>query len=229
MKKLITVCFFLILANSNAQDIFKESLYSADLVMSSKELISLTDQQAERIKKVHSQNASEFRSLHWELENENAKLKSMLSAQKVDQAIVDKQMDLVLSLENQLKKKQLKTLITIKNELTESQQAELDILKYTPPSFTKFGGAMTEKSNKSDQGSKNTMSVISSGDQPIFIIKQGDKEKKVLSVDKDAIDSNKINKVEVIKGNTAWELYGEEGKNGVVIITLKKDFDYQFE
>ncbi len=228
MKKLFTICLFLVIAQSHAQDIFKESLYSADLVMSSKELISLTDQQAERIKKVHSQNASEFRSLHSELENANAKLKGMLSAQKVDQATVDKQMDLVLSLENQLKKKQLKTLVTIKNELTEDQQAELDILKYTPPSFIKLGGALSDKSN-SVQGSKNTMSVISSGDQPIFIIKQGNKEKKVLSVDKDAIDSNKINSVSVLKGNAAWELYGEEGKNGVVIITLKNESDYQFE
>ncbi|WP_262912254.1 hypothetical protein [Mongoliitalea daihaiensis] len=31
------------------------------------------------------------------------------------------------------------------------------------------------------------------------------------------------------KGSSAWELYGEEGKNGVVIVELKKEAKFNFE
>ncbi|MFD2200047.1 Spy/CpxP family protein refolding chaperone [Shivajiella indica] len=230
MKKLLTICLFLVLAQSYAQDIFKETLYSADLVMTNRESINLTDLQAERIKNIHSQNASDFRTLKWELDGANAKLKSILSAEKVDQSVANRQMDLVLSLENQLKKKQLNTMIAIKNELTESQKAELNILKYTPTSFTNFSEAIPGSSSDSDKGSKNIMSVVSSGNnQPIYIIKQGLKEKKVSNIDVNAVGPNMVNSITVLKGNSAWEMYGEEGKNGVVILELKKEANYKFE
>lgn len=41
-------------------------------------------------------------------------------------------------------------------------------------------------------------------------------------VDVDILDANKIGKVDVIKNGSAANLYGEKGKNGVVIITTKK-------
>jgi TonB-dependent SusC/RagA subfamily outer membrane receptor len=234
MKKLITICLLLLIGEANAQDIFKETLYAADLVMDNREFISLTDQQAEKIKKIHGQNAADFRSLKWDLDNENKKLKNLLSVQKIDHAAVQKQMDLVLSLENQLKKKQLQTLVAIKNELTDSQQAELDILKFSPKSHTNlYGRAAKEPKQTSVQsfsnGSKNIVSVSTSSEgQPIFFVKQGSQEKKVLRVDNLDLDPNGIENISVLKGNSAWELYGEEGQNGVVIITLKKDASFKF-
>ncbi|MGY6743992.1 MAG: hypothetical protein ACXIUQ_14730 [Cecembia sp.] len=224
MKKLLVICFCLIINQSYAQDIFKETLYAADLVMANRDFISLTEQQAEKIKKIHGQNAADFRSLKWDLDNENKKLKNLLSAQKIEYSVVEKQMDLVLSIENQLKKKQLQTLVAIKNELTESQQAELDILKYSPKSLTNIEDS---KGNKGEQGYKSVMSVIASGNQPIFIVKQDKREKMVLNVE--AVEPDKINSITVLKGISAWELYGEEGKNGVVILELKKDANFKFD
>jgi len=40
--------------------------------------------------------------------------------------------------------------------------------------------------------------------------------------DINAINPKDIGKIEVLKGKAATEKVGEEGKNGIVIITLKK-------
>lgn len=235
MKKLITICLFFILSQGNAQDIFKETLFSADLVMDNREFISLTDQQAEKIKKIHSQNAGEFRSLKWGLDNENEKLKRMLLANRIDQTIVQKQMDVVLALENKLKVKQLNTLVAIKNELTESQQEELNILRNNPVINRKLLGAVvkgieTNVATSKGQGTKGVVSITAGTEgETMIVVKQGNKEKKFKRSDQMGIDQNSIETISVYKGSTAWEMYGEEGKNGVVVITLKKGAEFNFE
>lgn len=129
LKKSIFLLFFLTVSLANAQDMFQEYLYSADLVMKNRDKISLSDAQAEKIKKIHSTNAADFSTLKWDLDAETEKLKKLLAQTKPDPAAVSKQMDLVLNLENQLKKKQLTTLVAIKNELTENQLNELSKTK----------------------------------------------------------------------------------------------------
>ncbi|EOZ93476.1 hypothetical protein A33Q_3735 [Indibacter alkaliphilus LW1] len=228
MKKLLTICLMLVISQGHAQDIFQESLYSAELVMKNRDKISLTDQQAEKIKNIHSQNAGEFSSLKWDLDNANAKLKTMLAAKKVDQAAVEKQMDLVLSLENQLKRKQFSTLVAIKNELTESQQTELNQVKGSVTRLRGVTGVQGLNGYSFGDGKKGVVSVTTSGvAQPIYIIKQDGKKKKVFSVSD--IDPNSIESMQVLKGTTAVDEYGDEGKNGVIIMTLKKGTDYNFE
>lgn len=235
MKKLLTICLMLVIAQGHAQDIFKETLFSADLVMDNREFISLTDQQAENIKKIHNQNAGAFKSLKWDLDNENERLKKMLSAKRIDQNAVQRQMDLVLSLENQLKIKQLNTLVAIKNELTESQQEELKILRYSPVNDRKLFGTVNKGNEKTvatskAQGGTGVVSITSGIEgEPVIIVKQGSKEKKFKRSDTIGLDQKSIETVSVIKGSSAWELYGAEGKNGVVVITLKKEADFNFE
>ena len=58
---------------------------------------------------------------------------------------------------------------------------------------------------------------INESDEPIFII-NGKKVEKSLFED---VDSDKIESVFVIKGKKALEKYGEDGKNGVIIMTKK--------
>lgn len=76
-------------------------------------------------------------------------------------------MDVILELENSLKRKQLFTLVAIKNELTEIKDME-------------------------------------------------------------KIDPNSIQSVTVLKNQSAIEKVGKKGENGVVIITLKEGFKYDF-
>lgn len=104
------------------QDLFQRNLYSADKVMGMREELDLTDAQVANIKKAYSKNAGEFSTIKWDLDEATTKLKNLLNLSKIDQAAVQKEMDVVLKLENQMKKMQLDNLIAIKNELTEEQQ-----------------------------------------------------------------------------------------------------------
>ncbi|WP_296703358.1 hypothetical protein [Algoriphagus sp.] len=104
------------------QDIFQRNLYSADKVMGMREELKLSEAQVSNIKKAYSKNAAEFSTLKWDLDEATVRLKNLLDSPKIDQVAVQKQMDNVLKLENQLKKMQLDNLVAIKNELNEEQQ-----------------------------------------------------------------------------------------------------------
>ncbi len=118
MKKILVICLMLLAGAINAQDIFQKNLYSADRVMDMRKELELTEAQAAKIKKVHSENAGKFSTIKWDLDDETLKLKELLDASKIDAVAVQKQMDKVLALENSLKKQQLSTMISIKNELS---------------------------------------------------------------------------------------------------------------
>ena len=78
MKKLFTVYLLLLAGMAQGQDLFQGTLFPAELIMKNRETISLTDQQAEKIKTIHGKNAGEFSTLRWDLDAENEKLKKML-------------------------------------------------------------------------------------------------------------------------------------------------------
>ena len=46
--------------------------------------------------------------------------------------------------------------------------------------------------------------------------------KEISSEEFEKLDTDKIEKVEVLKGESATKKYGEKGKDGVIIITTKK-------
>ena len=245
IKRTLFLLFFLTVSLANAQDMFQEYLYSADLVMKNREKISLTDAQADKIKLIHSTNAADFSTLKWDLDAATGKLKNLLNQPKPDPAAVSKQMDLVLSLENQLKKKQLATLVAIKNELTESQQDELKKTKVsgqvTSWEFLPPGVAPSLQSpsplyriGKNTPEATENGSVIRSGDSktsvylqpsksadssPTFYIKNGNQYLKIPSVSE--INPNDIEAIEVLKGEKAIEKFGQNGQNGAIILTLK--------
>ena len=65
--------------------------------------------------------------------------------------------------------------------------------------------------------------------QPIFILKAGDKTVKLENKSDgvstlDDINPNQINTLTVLKDRDAISQYGEEAKNGVIVIVMK-DFD----
>lgn len=130
LKNSLIFLLFLTVSLGNAQDMFQEYLFSADIVMKNREKISLSDAQAEKIKKIHSTNAADFSTLKWDLDAATERLEKLLAVPRPDAVAVSKQMDIVLDIENRLKKKQLGTLVAIKNELTENQQASLKAAKY---------------------------------------------------------------------------------------------------
>lgn len=261
MKRSLFLLLFLTASLTNAQDMFQEYLYSADLVMKNRDKISLTDDQANKIKKIHSTNAADFSTLKWDLDAETEKLKKLLEQTKPDPAAVTKQMDLVLNLENELKKKQLSTLIAIKNELTENQQKTLKstkswtvygttnipsnispTLQSTSPKYrVGTGSSVKGIAVKGSEGGIFTSKVGPEGDvtiypdggkiyfqtdpgkdnNPIYYVKNKNGSFEQV-FDVQSIDPKNIESLEVLKGETATVRFGDKGKNGVIVFTLKK-------
>ncbi len=216
MKKFILMGLILVAGFTQAQDMFQEALFSTDFIFSNRDKIALTDAQEERIKKIQDQQAGDFSKMKKELAMESARLQSMLSELRPDTEKVQKQMDAVLAIENSMKKKQLITLVAIKNELTENQHKQLRVLK------------------NSDQVSSAETNLLGIAEQKVKLTLGGDSEsrppfyrstKKGLSkiADVSKINPEDISSIEVVKGKGALDRFGEEGRNGVVIITLKKD------
>jgi TonB-dependent SusC/RagA subfamily outer membrane receptor len=240
MKNLLIIPLFLLSSIMMAQDIFKKNLYSADQIMEAREKINLTDAQATKIKKIHAENAGEFSTLKWDLDEANAKLEKMLQLPKVDALAVNKQLDKVLQLENQLKKKQLSSLVAIKNELTEEQIKQMGQTRVLGYSSNRTASSVRGTVASGLRGSANVrtgqsaysfspnskVNVVVAGeassDQPLFVINSDAGTMEKSSMEQLDINPNDIESITVLKGNSATEVYGDKGKNGVIIITLKK-------
>jgi hypothetical protein len=222
MKKLMIIGMILLSGVGSAQDMFQEVLFSADLVFQNSFAISLTDKQADKINKINSQNASEFRKMKWDLDEANVKLRKLLQETKVNSETVSKQLDLILGLENSMKKKQLLNLVAIKNELNETQQKELQELKDISNISIPFSHGRSKSATEAstDPNVKLKLSTKSEN-SPLMLLSTKDGIVKIEHIDK--INPEDIQSIEVLKDKWATDKYGEKGKNGVVIITLKKD------
>ena len=67
---------------------------------------------------------------------------------------------------------------------------------------------------------EKVIKIFISGDsenKPIFFLDGKEVSKEVI----DELDSDNIEKMEVLKGDSATKEYGDKGKNGVIIITTK--------
>ncbi|WP_373497134.1 hypothetical protein [Aquiflexum sp.] len=217
MKNLILVFLMLFIGTAQAQDIFQEALYSGDLIMKNREKIALSDQQAEKIKKIHSQNAGEFSTLKWDLDEANAKLKSLLKEPKINQEAAIRQLEIVLAIENNLKKKQLSNLVSIKNELNENQIEQLGKLKNNRV----FGSTSLKSAQKTDAPvAISVMGSTSAENKPAMYYSNNGKLIKIKDIE--SIKPEDIQSIEVLKNKAAIDKVGEEGKNGVVILIMKK-------
>ncbi len=236
MKNLLLIGFLLSSSLTFAQDIFQKNLYSADRIMENREKLDLTDAQAAKIKKIHSENAGEFSTLKWDLDAATARLKSMLEESKIDPSLVNKQMDEVLRLEGQLKKKQLNTLVAIKNELTSPQQKMLEYNGITRlQGTTLLSGTPNSSQLKSSNfrvgqpayGFEPKVTIEAENGNPdispLYIIKSKNTNLTIPQTALKEINPNDIESINVLKDKAATDVYGEKGKNGVIIITLKKD------
>lgn len=236
MKNLFVIALLLLSNFTQAQDIFKKNLYSADQIMQAREKINLSDTQATKIKKLHAENAGDFSTLKWDLDEANVRLEKLLASPKIDETAVMSQLDRVLSLENQLKKKQLATLVAIKNELSESQILAMD-RQFLGNNQTLSGrvsglGKSETASSSMSSSARVRMGYPSKGvsiavagenkeDQPLFIITTSEGTIEKSSMTNLDIDPNDIESISVLKDKSATGVYGEKGKNGVIIITLK--------
>ncbi|WP_040481358.1 hypothetical protein [Mariniradius saccharolyticus] len=222
MKKILIIVMILSSGVTYAQDMFEEVLFTANQVFQHRFTISLSDQQAEKINKINSQNSSEFSEIKWDLDEATVKLRKLLQETKVNTEEVSKQMDLILKLENSLKRKKLLTLVAIKNELSVTQQKQLQELKEISDISIPFSHGRSKTATEASPDPSIKLKVSANADNsPLMLLST--KDGKVPIVDIEKINPDDIQSIEVIKDKFLLEKYGEKAKNGVVIITLKKD------
>jgi hypothetical protein len=229
MKHYIIAAFLFLTGTLQAQDLFQGNLFPAELIMKNREKIGLTDQQADKIKAIHAKNSGEFTTLKWDLDAANESIKKMLKEPNLNPTAIQQQMDKILQLENQLKKKQLANLLALRAELKENQVKELQnnkVLRIEGYEFKQLEGnaLKDEKRVRTSvyvQGHPSAEND-SNGSNPLYLIKEGTKTKTINSAEFSNISPSEIQSVEVFKGGKALE-YGEKGKDGVIIITLKKN------
>lgn len=246
MKKILFLYLVLSAGFANAQDIFQKNLYSADKVMDRRKELKLTDAQVKKIVSIHSENAGKFSIMKWALDDATEKLKFLLDESKINETIIQKQMDEVLALENSLKKQQLSTIVSIKNELSSEQQEILQtpsVLTVNGVSVTGYGmnslnstkpvlgypstkirvGIPNKVATQSISSSSPKVSVqvagTSASAQPLYYLDTKDGLKQIM--DLKAIDSDNIESINVLKDKAAVNAFGENAKNGVIVIKLK--------
>ena len=96
------------------------------------------------------------------------------------------------------------------------QKGQPGAVKYTVPVMFSLDDDKLEKTS-----SANGITVegyAGNGKEPLYIVDGKEVTPSVMS----ALDPNKIERVTVLKDKSATELYGEKGKNGVLLITLKQ-------
>lgn len=224
MKKIMILLFVCITGYGTtiAQDAFQNELFAAETVLKYRSELELSEAQVKKIKKIYNDNISVFNSTKWDLDAIQVDLNKLISENKVDEKAALSKMDEITKLEQKLKSQRLKMLIKIKNELTEEQQTKLKKLRKTTDLSTfKLTTPISEDPRIVLRGGASK-----DGKSPLYIIidKKGEKkiingeaEKGLLDVSPDNIES-----VNIIKGKAATTTYGQDGKNGVVVIKLKE-------
>ncbi len=202
-----------------AQDVFQQSLFTADFILKHQETIGLSNRQEGRIQSIHNDNQSLFTKVRTELNQATESLRVLLNEETTNTSMIGAQMDKVLSIENELKRMQLQTLLALRNELNRDQLA---LLKSLRKDETTDGLAV--------QGSE-LISIRSEGtaskNAPAYYIEQEGKMIRIKNIE--AIQPSDIQSISVLKGASAVAQFGDEGRNGVILITLKNDgsFDLQ--
>lgn len=217
MKKLLLIMMVAACNTLLAQDIFQQKLYAPDLVLKYREEAGLSADQVEKIKKIYNSELAAYNSKKWDLDAMMVKLEQLISASNVDTKAANAQLEKSLALEAEIKKMKLDMLLKVKNLLTPAQQAKLDAHK------DEF---VNEKSITAPLSDNQRVSVrVKPGTdpdaKPLYVIVDGNERKMTEEMPAD-INPENIASVEVLKGTTATDKYGKQGKNGVIIISLKK-------
>lgn len=97
--------------------------------------------------------------------------------------------------------------------------SHIEVLDDAEPSYTIVPSAQADEAKKDDQDKTTTLQLtgIKEGKEPLLIVDDKEVSYSILS----AIDPSNIESIEVLKNEKATRKYGERGKNGVVVVTLK--------
>ncbi len=212
MKQVLTIALALfslaLFAQSGQSDIAN---YSAERIMKYRSKIDLKQDQVDFIRGLYNQNSGEFNNLKWDLDEANLQLSELLKETSVDSEAAMQLMEKVMALESEIKKKRLAVYLSIKNKLTIEQQKLLSEIDGTDEVYIIDPKVELKIKNKGNEKEK-----------PIFIVIDGDDKERVKVKNVERLNPDQIESIVVLKGESAIEEYGKDGKNGVVVIKLKE-------
>lgn len=131
MKKLIIGIFVVlsfttwIYPQANADQGLRRYLFSPDLLRLHQRELELTQEQRRYIVQQINEIQAKFTPLQWGLEDEVRKLIDLVEHRTSEEAAVLQQLDVVLSLEKEIKSQQLLLAVRIRNTLSEEQLRKL--------------------------------------------------------------------------------------------------------
>ena len=131
-----------------------------------------------------------------------------------DGSIVDAKV--IRGVDPYLDKEALRVINTMPKWKPGMQKGKAVAVKYTVPVVFRLEGGKTVNSQVTVNSKVSEFSVQGMNN-PLYIVDGKEVTSSILS----ALDVNKIESMTVLKNESATEVYGEKGKNGVILITLK--------
>jgi hypothetical protein len=131
MKKLIIGIFVVlsfatwIYPQTNAEQGLRRYLFSTQLLRRHQHELQLTQEQRSYIVGQINEIQSRFTPMQWRLDEEMRKLTDLVETRANDEEAVLQQLDVVLSLEKEIKSQQLLLAVRIRNTLSEEQLRKL--------------------------------------------------------------------------------------------------------
>jgi TonB-dependent SusC/RagA subfamily outer membrane receptor len=186
-------------------------------VLKYREEAGLSADQVEKIKSIYNGELPAYNSKKWDLDAMMVKLEQLISQRNIDAQAADAQLEKCLALETEIKKMKLAMLLKVKNQLTPAQQAKLDAHKSEFVSEKSITASLNDNQRVSVQLKHGADPKA----KPMYVIIDGT-ETKILDDIPSSLKSGDIERMEVLKGTTAADIYGKRGENGVIIITVKK-------
>ena len=215
MRRLFLILFVSVSGLASGQDVFQKQLFSTDLILKYREDIGLSEDKVREIKKIYNDHITTFNMVRWDLDASMSEMNKLLASETVDEKESKSLMNIILDKEEQLKKMRFELMVRLKNMLSIKQQKQLQELKADngDASFN-FVTSMNENPRVSLKISGEDKAA-----QPLIIVKNR-KGKKIAGT-LDDINSQQIESITVLKGESAIEKYGKDGENGVVVVVLK--------
>ena len=219
MKTVIfTILYLLFGLVIRAQESYQQQLFPTDQVLSNRAEIGLSDAQYEAVKNLYGDHIKPFSSLKSDLDKAQFALKKELEQSSIDEEKASMLMEQITQIESKLKQLRMRMLVKVKNELTPEQQQRLKVIATTKEDANaQFATSLSKQPRISIKGTGSK-----SGPRPMFVFFDS-KGNRILDtkISIDDLNPNQIESVTVLKGKSAQRLYGKEGKNGIIEITLK--------
>jgi Spy/CpxP family protein refolding chaperone len=131
----------------HGMDEYTGFLFPPEHVMAHQRELNLQDAQREKLIKEMTTAQAQFTESQWNLSAEHEKLVQLVKGTTVDEGAVVKQMERILSMEQNLKRTQLLMMVRVKNLLTPEQQQILQRYRHirvepfpAPPAAGRRGG-----------------------------------------------------------------------------------------